>query len=81
MLIDLGDLIDFLRVFELWDLWKAARDAPEGSRLYRWRYVVRGVILVTAGSLALLLLLWIMALLLKARSWTLRAEPEAGGRL
>ncbi|WP_206297709.1 hypothetical protein, partial [Pseudomonas viridiflava] len=66
MLIDLGDLIDFLRVFELWDFWKAARDAPEGSRLYRWRYVIRGVILVIVVPLALLLLLWIMALFLKA---------------
>ncbi|MEE4227552.1 hypothetical protein [Pseudomonas viridiflava] len=66
MLIDLGDLIDFLRMFELWDFWKAARDAPEGSRLYRWRYVIRGVILVIVVLLALLLLLSLMALLLKA---------------
>lgn len=66
MLINLGDLVDFLRVLELWDFWKAARDASEDSRIYRWRYVIRGVILVLVVPLVLLLPLWIMALLLEA---------------
>jgi hypothetical protein len=66
MLISLWDLMDFIRVFEIWDLWKAARAAPEGTRLHRWRYVVQGIVLLILLPLVLGLPVWITILLLKA---------------
>ena len=66
MLINLGDLIELLRVFELRDLWRDARDAPEGSLLHRWRYVVQGIVLLILLPLVLALPILIVYLLGKS---------------
>lgn len=66
MLINLGDLIELLRIFELWDLWRDTRNAPEGSLLHRWRYVVRGIVLLIVLPLVLALPILIVYLLGKS---------------
>lgn len=58
MLINILDLLELLRFFELWDVWKDARDATEGTRLYRWRYVVQGLVLLIVLPVVLLLPMW-----------------------
>lgn len=63
---DIGNLLELLRFVELWDLWKDARNAPEGSQLYRWRYVVQGIVLLIAVPLLLMLPLWVLFLLFKS---------------
>ncbi len=65
MLITILDLLEFLRIFELWDVWKDARDATEGTRLYRWRYVVQGLVLLIVLPVVILLPVWIVFLLFK----------------
>ncbi|RON42962.1 hypothetical protein BK667_30635 [Pseudomonas frederiksbergensis] len=65
MLINILDLLELLRIFELWDVWKDARDATEGTRLYRWRYVVQGLVLLIVLPVVLLLPMWFVFLLWK----------------
>ena len=66
MLITILDLLELLRIFELWDVWKDARNATEGTRLYRWRYVVQGLVLLIVLPVVLLLPLWVFFLFFKA---------------
>lgn len=66
MLITILDLLELLRIFELWDVWKDARNATEGTRLYRWRYVVQGLVLLIVLPVVLLLPLWVVFLFFKA---------------
>ena len=65
VLITILDLLELLRIFELWDVWKDARNATEGTRLYRWRYVVQGLVLLIVLPVVLLLPLWVVFLLFK----------------
>lgn len=65
MRVHIGDILELLRLFELRDLWKDARDAPEGTTLHRWRHVVQGLVLVISVSLLLTLPLLIVCLILK----------------
>ncbi|KTC60974.1 MULTISPECIES: hypothetical protein [Pseudomonas syringae group] len=65
MMVNIFDLLELLRIFELLDFWKDARDAPEGTTLHRWRYVVQGLILLIAASVVLGLPLWLLALYFK----------------
>ncbi len=66
VLITILDLLEMLRIFELWDVWKDARNATEGTRLYRWRYVVQGLVLLIVIPVVLLLPLWVVFLFFKA---------------
>lgn len=65
MMVNIFDLLEFLRVFELWGFWKDARDAPEGTTLHSWRYVVQGLILLIAAPLLIALPLWLLVLYFK----------------
>ncbi|MCI8211173.1 hypothetical protein AUC61_16720 [Pseudomonas sp. S25] len=65
MRADIGDVFELLRILDLWDWWKDARNAPEGTRLYRWRYLVQGLVLLVGVPLVLALPLWVMFLFLK----------------
>lgn len=62
MRMDIWGLFELLRLLDLWDLWKDARDAPEGTTLYRWRYVVKGIVLLIVAPIVLALPLWIILL-------------------
>ena len=66
MMVNIFDLLELLRFFELFGFWKDARDAAEGTRLHRWRYVVQGLIVLIVAPLVLALPLWIVLLLSKS---------------
>jgi hypothetical protein len=63
MRINFLDLLELFRILELWDLWKHARDAREGTRLHRWRYVAQGIILIIVAPFLLALPLLIVYLI------------------
>ena len=65
MRINFLDLLELFRAFELWDFWKSAKAARKGTTLYRWRYVVQGLVLIVAVPLFLALPLLIVYLISK----------------
>lgn len=65
MMVNIFDLLEFLRFFEIFGLWKDVSEAPEGTTLHRWRHVVQGLILLVAAPVVLALPIWLLAVYFK----------------